>query len=358
VSGAADAPRAPREGEQVDVAALTGFLDEQGLGARGAEVTVQQFPGGHSNLTYLVRRGDAEWVLRRPPHGAAIKTAHDMGREVTILSALAPHLPLAPRPIASCDDDAVLGAPFYLMERRHGVILRTRLPRPLAEADARAVSTSLIDALAALHALDVAAVGLGGFGKPDGYVARQVTGWTERYQPARTDDLPVVDEVAAWLGAHQPAPAARAALIHNDFKFDNVLYAADLRTITGILDWEMATVGDPRMDLGTTLAYWVDPDDPQPLQMMRFGPTIAPGMLRRREVAERYAAARGLDPGPGQRGAVFFYAFGLFKTAVVAQQIYARYARGLTKDARFAPFIHAVRLLCERARAAIERDAL
>ncbi len=351
-----DAPRPPRDGEGLDGVALTAFLDARGLGA--GDVTVQQFPGGHSNLTYLVTRGADAWVLRRPPHGAAIKSAHDMGREVTILSALAPHFALAPRPIASCDDAEVLGAPFYLMEQRHGVILRTRLPRPLDEAAARQVSTTLIDALAALHTIDLAAVGLADFGRPEGYVARQVSGWTERYQPARTDDLPVVDEVATWLATHQPTDPVAPALIHNDFKFDNVVFDDDLGTITGILDWEMATVGDPRMDLGTALAYWVDVDDPQPLQMMRFGPTTAPGMLRRAEVAARYAAARGLDFGPGQRGAVFFYAFGLFKTAVVAQQIYARYARGLTRDARFAPFIHAVRLLCDQARRAIDRDAL
>lgn len=356
MSGRADAPSPPRDGEGLDIAALTAFLDAHGLGAGAVEVL--QFPGGHSNLTYQVTRGGQAWVLRRPPHGAAIKTAHDMGREVTILSALAPHFALAPRPVASCDDAAVLGAPFYLMERRHGVILRTRLPRPLDEAAARRVSTTLVDALAALHDLDLAAVGLAGFGRPEGYVARQVSGWTERYQPARTDDLPVVDEVAAWLAANLPPAPVAPALIHNDFKFDNVVYDDDLARITGILDWEMATVGDPRMDLGTALAYWVDPNDPQPLQMMRFGPTTAPGMLRRAEVAARYADSRGLDFGPGQRGAVFFYAFGLFKTAVVAQQIYARYARGVTRDARFAPFIHAVRLLCEQARTAIERDGL
>ncbi|MEZ4368674.1 MAG: phosphotransferase family protein [Kofleriaceae bacterium] len=348
--------RPPRPGEEVDLAALTGFLDGRGLGA--GPVTVAQFPGGHSNLTYLVERGADVWVLRRPPIGAKVKRGHDMGREVAILSRLAPATPLAPRPVASCDDEAVLGAPFYLMERRTGAIIRKDTPPEFTPERARRAGHALVDALVALHRIDADATGVTELGRPQGYVARQVAGWTERYQAARTDELPVVLEVAAWLADHQPAESPRATVIHNDFKLDNLVFDEQLATVTAILDWEMATVGDPLMDLGTTLAYWVDPTDPQPLQMMRFGPTIAPGMPSRREVAARYADATGVDLGVDLRGAVFFYAFGLFKTAVVAQQIYARYQRGVTRDPRFASFIHAVRLLAEQARAAITADRL
>jgi aminoglycoside phosphotransferase (APT) family kinase protein len=352
VSGAADA--APvRAGEELDVAKLGPWLDAT-LGTHG-DVRVAQFPGGHSNLTYLVHHGEREYVLRRPPFGSKVKSAHDMGREHTILSALAPVWPKAPRPLAYCADDAVIGAPFYLMERRRGVILRKDAPPGIAfdAATARRVCERLVDALAELHAIDYRAAGLGDFGKPAGYVERQVKGWTERYHGSCTDDLPVVLEVAAWLDLHRPADGA-PALIHNDFKFDNVIFDDGLARITGILDWEMATVGDPLMDVGTALGYWVEATDPAMFIAMRFGLTHLPGMLTRREVAARYAAASGRDLG----GIVFYYAFGLFKTAVVAQQIYYRYAKGLTTDPRFAPFIQAVRLLCERARQAIERDSI
>jgi aminoglycoside phosphotransferase (APT) family kinase protein len=350
---AGDEPRAVRAGEELDPAKLAAWLDAQ-LGGRVADVEVLQFPGGHSNLTYLVRRGADEYVLRRPPFGSKVKTAHDMGREYAVLSKLAPVWPRAPRPIAMCEDEAVIGARFYLMERRRGIILRKELPRgvTLEPATARRVAELLVDTLAELHGIDYAAAGLGDFGRPAGYVERQVAGWTTRYDGSRTDDIPAVTEVAAWLDAHRPADGA-AALIHNDFKFDNLILDDDLREVTGILDWEMATVGDPLMDVGTSLGYWVEAGDSQPMQMMRFGPTMVPGMLTRAEVVARYAEARGRALDGEQM--VFYYAYGLFKTAVVAQQIYYRFAKGLTKDPRFAMFIEAVRVLAAQARRAIDR---
>ena len=340
--------RPPRAGEELDVAVLGAWLDEQ-LGGH-APVEVLQFPGGHSNLTYLVRRGGAEYVLRRPPFGSKVKTAHDMGREHTILSALAPVWDKAPRPVGFCADEAVLGAKFYLMERRTGVILRKEVPAgvTLDEAAARRVCDLLVDGLVELHGIDYQAIGLGDLGKPAGYVRRQVEGWTERYHGSKTDDLPVVLEVADWLKAHLPADGA-PALIHNDWKFDNVIFDRDLTRVVGVLDWEMATIGDPLMDVGTSLGYWVEAADSQPLQMMAFGLTMRPGMLTRAEVARRYAERSGRDLGE----VVFYYAFGLFKTAVVAQQIYYRWKQGLTKDPRFGQFIMAVRILSEQAKAAI-----
>lgn len=343
-----DELRPPRPGEELDAGALGAWLD--GVLGGHAPIEVLQFPGGHSNLTYLVRRAGEEYVLRRPPFGSKVKSAHDMGREHTVLSALAPVYAKAPRPIALCTDPAVLGCTFYLMERRTGVILRKEVPAGVAldAATARRLGELLVDAHAELHAVDYAAAGLDALGKPAGYVRRQLDGWTERYHGSRTDDLPRVLEVAAWLSSHAP-PDGPPALIHNDWKFDNVIFDPTLTRVVGALDWEMATVGDPLMDLGTSLGYWVEATDPPPMHMLRFGLTHLPGMLTRAEVLARYEAASGrtvADP-------VFYYAYGLFKTAVVAQQIYFRFATGLTKDARFAAFIHGVRALSDQAHAAI-----
>lgn len=353
--GGGDAPRAVREGEELDLARLEPWFAAHVDGAvRPLRVT--QFPGGHSNLTYLIEAADgAEYVLRRPPFGSKVKSAHDMGREHTILSALAPVFGKAPRPLAYCATDDVIGAPFYVMERRRGVILRKDPPAGLGfdAAAARRASELLVDALVELHAVDYGAVGLGEIGKPVGYIERQVKGWTERYHGSRTDELPVVLEVAAWLEAHRPADGA-PALIHNDFKFDNLIFDDEIRRVTGILDWEMSTVGDPLMDLGTALGYWVEPTDSQPMVMLRFGLTHVPGMLSRREVAARYGEQSGRDV----ENIVFYYAFGLFKTAVVAQQIYYRFAKGLTKDPRFGMLIHGVRILSEQASAAIARGTI
>ncbi|MCA9674810.1 MAG: phosphotransferase family protein [Kofleriaceae bacterium] len=356
MSGAASDTRAVRAGEELDATKLAPWLDAQlGDVVAADALTIEQFPGGHSNLTYLVRRAGVEYVLRRPPFGTKVKTAHDMGREFTVLSHLAPVYDKAPRPLAYCDDEAVLGCRFYVMERRRGVILRKELPRELTldAATARRLCELLVDALAELHAVDYAAAGLGTLGKPAGYVERQVRGWTERYGGSRTDDIPAVTEVAAWLAAHLP-PDGAPTLIHNDFKFDNLILTPALDRVTGVLDWEMATVGDPLMDFGTALGYWVEGTDSQPMQMMRFGPTIVPGMMTRAELCARYAERSGRDLGD----VVFYYAFGLFKTAVVAQQIYYRFAKGFTKDPRFAQFIHGVRTLADQAQAAIARGTV
>jgi aminoglycoside phosphotransferase (APT) family kinase protein len=347
--------RPPRPGEELDAQRLADFLAARLPDARLRDI--EQFPGGHSNLTYLLRLDDGrELVLRRPPVGSRVKAAHDMGREYRVLSRLSPAWSKAPRPILECDDEAVLGCRFYLMERLEGVILR-REPPPGVTIDpdtARRLCLALVDGMVELHALDYQAIGLGDLGRPEGYVERQVRGWTERYGGSKTDDIPSVTRVAGWLADHMPR-SGPPALIHNDFKFDNTVLAADdLTRIVGVLDWEMATVGDPLMDLGTALAYWVEPRDPEPLKGLRFGPTTEVGMLGRAEVAERYAerSGRSIDD------IVFYYAFGLFKTAVVVQQIYFRWKQGLTKDPRFAPLIHAVGLLCQRAAASIEARSL
>jgi aminoglycoside phosphotransferase (APT) family kinase protein len=348
-----DGTKPVRAGEELNLEALSAFVQKE-LGISDA-ITVEQFPGGHSNLTYCIRVGDREMVLRRPPVGSKVKSAHDMGREVAVLSKLAPVYSRAPKVLAYEATGDVLGAPFYLMERRRGVILRKQLPAELAadHAAIRRICELLVDALVDLHAVDYTAAGLGEFGKPAGYIERQVTGWTERYTGSQTDDIPAVTEVAAWLKTHMPAEGA-PALIHNDFKFDNVIFDPTLSTITGVLDWEMTTIGDPLMDLGTALSYWAQHSDPAPMHQLPFGPTAAQGMMTRQEIANRYLERSGRKA----ESLVFYYAFGLLKTAVIAQQIYYRFAKGLTKDARFAAMIIGVRLLSEQARSSIEKNSI
>jgi aminoglycoside phosphotransferase (APT) family kinase protein len=341
-----DEPRPPRAEEKLDLARLAPYLQKV-LDAPGAEVKVLQFPGGHSNLTYLVTVGERQLGLRRPPFGSKVKTAHDMSREMRILEKLAPVYPRAPRPVHFCADEEVLGAKFYLMERIRGVVLRRGAT--LDPSTARRLSEALVDALVELHALDWQAVGLGDVGHPEGYLARQVSGWSKRYVDAQTDDIPEMAAAAAWLAANQPE-SPPATIIHNDFKYDNlVLDADDPARIVGVLDWEMATVGDPLMDLGTSLCYWVEATDPPEVLAFAFGPTAVPGSLTRAELAERYGKRSGRD----LTSLRFYHCFGLFKTAVVAQQIYYRFKKGLTHDERFAAFQTAVVALARQAAALI-----
>jgi len=345
-----------RAGEELDGRALKDFLART-VPDLGDEPIISQFRQGHSNLTYLVRIGDGEYVLRRPPFGNVVKTAHDMGREFRILTALAPVFSPAPKPLVFCDDPSVIGGPFYLMERRHGVVLRRILPTGfvLTPAVAGHLCRGLVDTLATLHSIDYRAVGLEGFGKPEGYVGRQVKGWTERYRAVETEPVPGIDKVASWLASNQPPESGGgggAAIIHNDFKFDNVMLAAnDPGRVTAVLDWELATVGDPLMDFGSTLAYWVQGDDPPDYLSAAMGPTALPGMWSRRHLAEAYAHRVNADLGDLR----FYYVYGLFKLAVIVQQIYARFARGVTKDERFAEFNKRVAMLADEAGRALER---
>lgn len=348
-----DAARSVRAGEELDLEKLTPWLHEH---VGPGDVEVLQFPGGHSNLTYLVKLGGVEYVLRRPPFGSKVKSAHDMGREARILSRLAPVWPKVPRPVAFCEDEGVIGARFYVMERMRGTILRRDPPRGLLDdaATVRRLCESFVDTLVELHGIDWRAAGLGDLGHPDGYVERQVTGWSKRYDDAKTDEVPAMHEAAAWLASRIPVSPA-PTIVHNDYKYDNLILAEnDPTKIVGLLDWEMATIGDPLMDLGTTLCYWVEAGDPPDLQALRMGPTQAPGSLTRRALAERYAAATGRP----LEHIVFYYVFGLFKTAVVLQQIYYRYKKGLTRDERFGFLGLGVAALAGQARRAMDRSGL
>lgn len=354
-----DSPRPVRPGEEIDAARLAAWLEENSTDMVGP-IEIEQFPGGHSNLTYLLRigdRGDRELVLRRPPFGSKVKTAHDMGREFRVLSRLHAVYPKAPRALLHCDDPEVIGAPFYLMERVRGIVLRHQRPPAgldLTPERMRASSEALVDGLAELHAADFRSAGLGDLGRPEGYAARQVEGWTARWQGSRTDDVPDVDRAAAWLAGNLPVSSG-ASLLHNDYKYDNlVLHPEDPARIVAVLDWEMATVGDPLMDLGTSLGYWMDPDDAPERLLLPAGPTTLPGNLSRAQVVERYARRSGLDVS----NVLFYYVYGVFKIAVIAQQIYYRYKQGLTRDERFASMIGAVRILGRTAVQAIDKNRI
>lgn len=349
-----DHARAIRQGEELDVARLEPYLRNHFPDAEGSLV-VKQFPSGHSNLTYSVSLGEKEMVLRRPPFGSKVKSAHDMGREYNVLSRLHGAYP-APRPLLYCTDESVIGAPFYVMERVRGVVLRKDLPAglTLSPETAHRLSESFIDNLAALHGLDYNAIGLGELGKPTGYLQRQVKGWIERYHGSKTEDLPEVQHITQWLGERMPAQSD-STIVHNDYKYDNMILAEDdITRIKAVLDWEMCTLGDPLTDLGTALAYWVDANDPPQLQMVRWGPTSIAGSLTRRQLAERYAEKTGRNI----ENLVFYYVFALFKVAVIIQQIYYRYYHGLTKDQRFATLGEVAKMLLQVGLATAKRGSI
>lgn len=343
-----------RPGEELDLTRLAEFLRSYFPESQGPLV-VRQFPSGHSNLTYFVSIAGREMVLRRPPFGSKVKSAHDMGREFRVLSRLHAVYP-APRALLYCDDAEILGAPFYLMERIHGIIFRRKMPEGLyiSPEKARQLDESFVDNLARLHGLDYAAIGLGDLGKPEGYLDRQVRGWIERYQGSKTHELPEVEQLSAWLKEHMPAQSG-AALIHNDYKFDNmVLDADDITQVKGVLDWEMCTLGDPLADLGTAIAYWVEQGDPPELQSVHWGPTTLPGSLSRAQLVQRYAEKTGRDVS----NIVYYYVFALFKTAVITQQIYYRFHHGLTKDARFAALLGVTKVLLATAAHAVKKQEI
>ncbi len=350
-----DQPVQVRDQHAIDIAALQNYLG-QFLPPTNHPIKVRQFPSGYSNLTFEITWEDIPLILRRPPPGANIKSGHDMMREYTILNGLNPLYPEVPAPLLYCGDPNVIGAHFYVMERIDGVILRAGMPPAMQPAPERMASIArrFIEKLVDLHRYDYKSAGLDTLGKPEGYVERQVSGWIKRYAKAKTDDIERMDKVGAWLIDHQPT-TYETALIHNDFKYDNVILNPDDWTqIIGILDWEMATLGDPMMDLGTTLGYWVAQDDPEAMQALKLSPTTLPGNPSRTTLANWYADAAGssLDH------LVFYYAFGLFKIAGIVQQIYARYKQGHTKDPRFAGLIHAVRACSDMAWHAIQTNQI
>lgn len=337
-----------RPGEELDAARLVEFLLQNIPGLQGP-LEISQFPSGYSNLTYFLRMDGREMVLRRPPHGTKAKTAHDMGREYKVLSALSPVFPYCPRPLVYSEVPAVMGCPFYVMERIQGIILRRSLPPELGFGpdELKRLTRRMMEVMAELHSVDYQAAGLGEFGKPRGYVGRQVNGWSKRFRAAHTPDVPDGEAVMQWLASEMPPESPFPTVIHNDFKLDNVvLDSDDPLKIIGVLDWEMATLGEPLMDLACTLAYWVQADDPKELAQGVSMITHLPGCLTRREAVEYYAQLTGRVMDRMD----FYYCFGLFRLAAIAQQIYYRYFHGQTADGRFARLGGMVGLLLAKAR--------
>ncbi len=335
-----------RADEGLDSARLAAWLKGKLPRAEG-ELELGQFGGGHANLTYLLRFGATEYVLRRPPLGPVAPSSHDMAREHRVLADLWRVYPLAPRSYLLCDDEAVIGAPFHVMERRHGIVIRNDLPaRFQGDAGlARRIGETIVDALADLHQVDPAAAGLSDLGHPEGFVERQLAGWTKRWHAAKAADDPRLDAVAAWLDAERP-PAQAVALLHNDPKLDNMMVGTDdpARAVA-VLDWDMCTRGDPLMDLGYLLTFWGEAGDPQAWIEAASMPTWREGFPSRTEAIQRYAEATGFDLSAIQ----WYHVFGTFKIAVVLQQIYIRFVRGQTQDQRFAPFGSRVAALIDKA---------
>jgi aminoglycoside phosphotransferase (APT) family kinase protein len=346
-----------REDEDFDHATLAAYLRGK-LPDAEKPLDIVQFAGGHANLTYLLRCGETEYVLRRPPLGPVAPSSHDMGREYRVLSVLYKAYPPAPRAYLFCDDPAVIGAPFFIMERRRGVVVRRVVPPQWGGgADAainRKISEVLIDTLADLHNVDPRAVGLETLGKPEGFMRRQVDGWMGRYERAKTKEVPIVGEMYGWLIANLP-PSPTPTLLHNDWRLDNMMLDAnDPGRCEAVFDWDMCTTGDPFADLGTLLSAWIEVGEGGAGGGQVGMPSNTPGFLTRREAVERYGKRRGVDVS----NVPYYYVFGIFKIAVVLQQIYVRYHRGQTKDQRFALFEQGAEMLFWKAKEASERLAV
>ncbi len=337
---------AVRAGEELNRAALAGYLADKIEG--GASLTIEQFPGGHSNLTYMLRTPAREYVLRRGPLGPVAPKAHDMAREYMVLKAVHPVFGAAPEVFHLCEDTSIIGAVFFVMERRQGIVVRDHIPRELAafpDYPAR-VSRGFVDCLVELHSVDIEKHGLVSLGKPTGFLERQVRGWFERWKGAKTEEIPLMERLIQWLTDHMPI-SPRPTLVHNDFKLDNLMLDAnDPGRIEAVLDWEMATVGDPLVDLGLILCYWSQPSDPGGT---KASITSEPGWFTRDELIGRYAEKTGRDLSLIN----YYEVFALFKLAVVLQQIYVRFHRGQTQDERFRHFDKRVHNLIQHAAALI-----
>jgi aminoglycoside phosphotransferase (APT) family kinase protein len=342
-----DSPAVILSDQTVNLPRLSSYLQSNIPGLTG-EIELSQFPSGHSNLTYLIKAGSRELVLKCEPPGSKAKSAHDMGREFRILSRLHGPYPYAPEAIHFCEDESVIGGKFCVMQRLTGIIVRGGYPEHggVTLDQIRAQFTGLIEAQARLHLLDISDAGLAEFGRPQGYRQRQVDGWSKRLSDARTEGMADFREVTSWLVEQLPTYPEEAAVVHNDFKMDNLVWdPADITRLIGVLDWEMATVGDPLIDLACTLSFWAEEDDPVEFRSIRGMPSARPGMLTRRQAIARYTA---LTRRSVER-ADFYLCFGFFRRAVIEQQKYFRYLRAETRDSRFSRLDEVVRILRDMA---------
>ena len=345
-----------RKGEELNSENLKSFLHQKGLiQDTKSELEVNQFSNGYSNLTYLLNIEDKEYVLRRPPFNAP-KRGHDMGREYKVLKHLNPIFEKTPKVFVHTEDEIIIGAPFYLMEKVKGEILSAKaaFQRKISPDEFKTISNTWLDTFVAFHEIDYKAAGLTDLGKPDGYVNRQVVNWGKQYLAAATEDVREAQKVMKWMETNQPKRYDHS-LIHNDFKYDNVVFSGnDWKNISAILDWEMCTLGDPLMDLGTSLGYWTTHDDAEFMKQGLPSPTVMKGNPSRGEVVHQYA----LKSGRSIDHLVFYYAYGLFKIAVIAQQIYYRYKHGHTSDPKFANLNTAAALCCKTAWKAIQNNKI
>jgi aminoglycoside phosphotransferase (APT) family kinase protein len=308
-------------------------------------LTIKQYSGGASNLTYLLSWSSQEIILRTSPHGANIKSAHDMSREFKVLSKLDGYFNYSPNALLYCDDNTIIGRPFYLMQRVAGIIPRRSFPMSVEPKQAYAMCKDLIDVHIALHNVDLYKTDLIKLGKPEGYIQRQVSGWSTRYKNALIDGSLPATELMKWLADNQPEDT-ETTLIHNDYKFDNVVMSIEQpHNIIAVLDWEMTTIGSPLMDLGCSLAYWVEKNDPPAMQAIRMMPTNIDGMMTRQEIIEYYGNKRNIDMTDFN----YFYKFGLFRLAVIVQQIYKRYTQGTTTNPAFKNFGELAKILITQA---------
>lgn len=348
-----DQARNVRPGEELDAAAVTEWLRANGVDLVG-QPEVTQFSGGASNWTYRLKYDNRDLILRRPPKGTKAKSAHDMVREYTVQRALKPAYPAVPAMVGLCTDKSIIGDDFYVMDRVEGIIPRRSLPRGLrlSEADVHRLCLNVLDKLIELHRVDYAAAGLAQLGKGNGYARRQVEGWTARFQKARTWNVSNFRYVTDWL--HERIPGdVKTCVIHNDWRFDNVVLAPDDPTkVIGVLDWEMATLGDPLMELGSMLAYWVQADDDFLMRSTQRQPTTLKGMLTRREVVDYYLGQTSLKADDW----VFYEVFGLFRLAVIAQQIYYRYYHKQTRNPAFRHYWAMVNYCAWRCRRLIRNQ--
>jgi aminoglycoside phosphotransferase (APT) family kinase protein len=338
----------------VDLERLQPWFAENVEGATGGPLTATLVAGGRSNLTYVIGDGAREWVLRRQPLGHVLPTAHDMAREYRVLTALAGTNVPVPATFALCEDDTVNGGPFYVMERVQGRILRNADEmRAMSEHDARRCSEELADVLAEIHAVDFEAVGLSDFGHPDGYLERQVRRWGEQWERSKTRELPEVDELAARLRASMPESPA-PTIVHGDYRLDNTMLAFDdPGRIVAVLDWEMATLGDPLADVGLLVLYYGRPET----QFVATGGAAFatnPGFLRRDELIERY----GKKSGRSVEHLDFYEVLAMYKLAIIVEGIHARFLKGKTLGEGFDQFGETVTLLVRGALDIASRSAI
>lgn len=335
-----------RKGEEINPKELAEYLRDRLPGVEG-DLEIRQFAGGHANLTYLLRFRKKEYVLRRPPLGPVARSAHDMGREHRVLSVLYKAFPLAPQSFLLCEDPSVIGSPFFIMERRKGVVVRNIVPPEYGSgkdpAKNRILSEVVVDTLAAFHNVDIASVGLGGIGKPEGYMERQIHGWADRYDRAKTKEIPFFGDLKEWL-LEKNLPSQDPVLLHNDWRLDNMMLdPGNPAKVVAVFDWDMCTLGDPLADLGCLLSFWFERGEA--LGGIAPMPSIVPGFMKRKEAVTRYAERSGRDVARID----FYYVFGLYKMGVVVQQIYYRFVQGQTMDERFRMFEFGAELLLSLA---------